>query len=227
MWSVAVLKRPVGCVVLDLDEESPIAHRARVDAPLIEEDIAPLAVLLPVAPAEAQLQPERQILPEDRAAGQYYLFTVVRSSSPQYKQPDELGRQGLWNALGQAYGTAFKDDHVCHGGPLFGKVARELHAASAEEEQRQPHLHAACAFAVRHRWKHVEYVLRQELRVKAIRVGMFLDINIYSYSLAQYLKAYEWATTIMLASITKNVDLQYFTTTERNLMTPNGLLMGR
>lgn len=158
MWSLGQLKRPAGRVVLDLDGSSPPRARPRQQA----AGEAPVALpTLPVAAPETQTS-----LPRDSAAGQYYLFTLVHSGG-HYKHPEELGREGFWAVLKAAYSKAFPDDHVCHGGPLYGKVARELHAASEDEEQRQPHLHAACAFAARHRWKMVESILRTELRVKA------------------------------------------------------------
>jgi hypothetical protein len=124
-------------------------------------------LILPiVAPVPELGDLGRQSLPPVTAAGQYYLFTVVRSAGP-YAQPEDLGRQGLWDALKAAYRKVLMDDHPCHCGPVYGKVARELHAASPDAEQREPHLHAACAFGVRHRWKAVESVLRLEFRVKA------------------------------------------------------------
>ena len=107
----------------------------------------------------------------DRAAGKYYLFSLVASGAALgYRQPDEVGRSGFYDALTQAYGAAFPVGRPCRAGPLFGMVARELHQASPCRYRRDPHLHAACACPGHHRWKALEQYMRQQLRIKAPRL---------------------------------------------------------
>ena len=46
IWNIALLKRPVGEVFIDLEERALLAHGATVDAPLVAE--APTLVVLPL-----------------------------------------------------------------------------------------------------------------------------------------------------------------------------------
>ena len=67
--------------------------------------------------------------------------------------------------------------HPCHGGPAYGVVVRELHAASPVFGRRLPHLHAACAFAAHHRWKLVEEYLRERLQIKVLGSNNAASLN--------------------------------------------------
>ena len=101
-------KAALGQVAVELDVESPSPCRARleerealpVDGDDVQQDVE---LILPiVAPVPELGDLGRQSLPPVTAAGQYYLFTVVRSAGP-YAQPEDLGRQGLWDVLKAAY----------------------------------------------------------------------------------------------------------------------------
>ena len=106
--------------------------------------------------------------PGDRAAGKFYLFTQVSENEarPGRKTPEEVGRQGLYDAIAAAYGAVFAEGHPCHDGPLFGKVVQEGHASSTEPSLQRLHSHAACAFPAEHKWKAVERHLREVQGVK-------------------------------------------------------------
>jgi hypothetical protein len=102
-----------------------------------------------------------------RVAGKFYLFTVPwpKPGRP-WKTPDEIGRQGLHEALVATYSRVFRQPHPCHTGPLYGVVVRELHRLSPVQGLRNPHLHEAAPFPADHRWKAVEQHLRREHRIK-------------------------------------------------------------
>jgi hypothetical protein len=141
------------------------AARAEQEPPEVEDfamHMMPQDVL-PLAPVDGYVELS---MPGDRAQGQYYLFTVVASAGT-YRQPAELGREGLWSVVLGAYQKSFPVHHPCHSGPKYGKVAQELHHNDPDPAARLPHLHAACAFPARHRWKTVERVCREEFNVKA------------------------------------------------------------
>ena len=109
--------------------------------------------------------------PNERAAGSFYLFTQVSEDGPPRsgrKTPEEIGRGGLYLAVHTSYAAAFPQDHPCHSGPLFGKVAQEGHPNSSELTLLRLHNHCACAFAEEHQWRAVERHLRE---VQGVRVG--------------------------------------------------------
>ena len=109
-------------------------------------------------------------LPNLRAAGKFYLWSAVTERGPpRYRTPDEIGREGLYRAIQAAYARAYPAGHALHAGPAFGKVARELHRLSPVHRSRNPHLHAATAFLVEHKWKALERILREEHKIKVPR----------------------------------------------------------
>lgn len=111
----------------------------------------------------------------DKTSSKFYMFTCVRGGDPSWQQPAVLGRLGLWNSIVSAYGAVFPEDHACRNGPLYGKVVLEQHADG------DPHLHAACCFPDRHRWKAVEKHLRTVLKVKAGMKRLVLNSKSNSY----------------------------------------------
>ena len=133
----------------------------------------------------------------NRAASKYYLFTVVAErGDSRYKKPDEIGREGLFNALKAVYAeTSPEDDHALHKGPLYGIVAQDLHSGSNLESNRNANLHGAAAFAAGHSWKTIDPLLRENHQIKMHRMGICIYIYIYqlddvirtSCSLEQYL----------------------------------------
>ena len=94
--------------------------------------------------------------------GRFFLFTMMtmRVLIPDRKNPEDVGRQGLWDAIVAVYQRTFGAGHPCHNGPEFGLVACEVSGSV--------HLHAACQFARDHRWKGVERTLRLEHGIKVI-----------------------------------------------------------
>ena len=135
----------------------------------------PNAVALTAGVAGAQ--PEEDCLVDgvlehvaNKAAGKFYLWSAVTERGPpRYRTPDEIGREGLYRAIQAAYARAYPADHALHAGPAFGKVARELHRLSPVHRSRNPHLHAATAFLVEHKWKALERILREEHKIKVPR----------------------------------------------------------
>ena len=105
----------------------------------------------------------------DRQASRWYLFTQVTEDVPRAgrKTPEEVGREGLYNTIVEAYHHCFPPGDLCHTRPEFGKVVQEGHAASTVEALRKLHNHAACQFPREHKWKKVEKYLRE---VKGIKV---------------------------------------------------------
>ena len=102
--------------------------------------------------------------PAERYAGKFYFFTQVEEDGlrrPGRKTPGEVGREGLWSAIVTAYAAVFPQNHPCHSGPLFGKIAQEGHPTSTEFRLRRLHNHAACAFPADHKWRAVERHLRE------------------------------------------------------------------
>ena len=65
---------------------------------------------------------------------------------PRRKTPAELGRQGFWVAMKEAYAASFPEGHACHTGPAWGKVSQEGHEHSAELRLRRLHNHAIVLF---------------------------------------------------------------------------------
>ena len=83
------------------------------------------------------------------------------------KKPDEVGRQGFYEAIVRTYTYLYPGaDHALHNGPEYGCVARELHCQSPLECRRKAHFHCASAFAVEHKWKAVERYLREKEKIK-------------------------------------------------------------
>ena len=118
----------------------------------------------------------------DRSAGKFYPFTMSAVRPPtQYKRVDDLGRQGLYEAIVAAYAAVFPAMHSCHGGPAYGVVVRELHKTSLIFGQRLHHLHAGCAFVAHHRWKLVEQHLRekQQIKVPGSRKPRVIEFSVY------------------------------------------------
>ena len=134
----------------------------------------------PAAVAAAAPEPPRPAVeeecpvdgPSDHAAAgarsKFYLFTMVCELLGGLRRtPQEVGRQGLWDALVLAYRSAFSAAHPCHNGPAFGCVAQEQHRTSAVRPRREVHLHLAAAVPAEHRWKAVEQCMREVLQSKA------------------------------------------------------------
>ena len=88
----------------------------------------------------------------------------MRVLAPGSKNPEDVGRERLWNAIVAVYLKIFGAEHACHNGPEFGLVAREVSSAV--------HLHAACQLARDHKWKLVEKTLRTEHGVKVFRSSL-------------------------------------------------------
>ena len=101
-------------------------------------------------------------------AGKWYLFTQVSEDIPRpgRKTPEEVGREGLYNAIVDTYHHVFPPGHLCHTGPEFGKVVQEGHPNSTVAALKNLHNHAACQFPEEHRWKSVEKYLREQHGIK-------------------------------------------------------------
>ena len=104
----------------------------------------------------------------ERVASKYYHFTMLEvTGNPGMKKPDDVGRQGFFEAIQRTYAHLYRDEaHPLHNGPAYGCVARELHARSSQEDRRKAHLHSPCAFPVEHKWKAVERHLREVEKIK-------------------------------------------------------------
>ena len=104
-----------------------------------------------------------------RVASKYYHFTLLEvTGDPGMKKPDDVGRQGFFEALQRTYAHLYPDEtHPLHGGPTYGCVARELHARSERACRRKAHFHCPCVFAAEHKWKAVERHLRVVEKLKA------------------------------------------------------------
>ena len=157
---------------IDLDENVSVSANV-ID--LDEDELAPagnpaITASVPVASLAECNVDGVCVHAGDRAAGKYYLFTVVTQHClAQYQRPDDIGREGLFTALKSVYAEAYPDtEHTLHNGPIYGIVARELHANSNVESSRNPHLHCAAAFSSEHRWKTIERLLRQRHDIKVI-----------------------------------------------------------
>ena len=82
-------------------------------------------------PWEAGLNYERnianidvRIIPCNAVSVKTPMFTVPRTDVPGRKQPDETGRQGLYDAVKDTYNHCFPVGHACKAGPSYGMVAR-------------------------------------------------------------------------------------------------------
>lgn len=172
------LKRATAQV--DLNTPSPVRRPATVarvgpgDRDVVPNlpvpAVPPQGVVLPIALAPPPVQ---SVDPEltsaaDRADGRYYLWTVCTNESG-YKQPDAIGREGLYLAIKRAFQHVFPNpEHPCHNGPSYGEVAREGgHPNALTEEEKQVHLHAATESPHKHRWKGLESHLRTHEQIKA------------------------------------------------------------
>ena len=189
MFASSLRKRPLpeslddGTVDLDLDpiafsssaNTAPVAASSSARIDLDEEPmVSAHAVDLDDADsASAQEQcaiDGARVHVGENASGKFYLFTVVTErGTARYKQPDAIGREGFFVALKSVYAEVYPDaEHTLHSGPLYGMVARELHANSNLERSRNPHLHCATAFATDHRWKTIERLLRERHEIKVL-----------------------------------------------------------
>ena len=104
----------------------------------------------------------------EKQASRWYLFTQVTEDEvrPGRKTPEDVGREGLYNALVETYHKVFKPGHLCHVGPDFCKVVQEGHPNSTVDALKNLHNHAACQFPVAHKWKAVEKYLREAKGIK-------------------------------------------------------------
>lgn len=158
-------------------------RRAQVDAQAmdvleVDAPIVPVPAAVPAAPADAndttslECPVDGQLaFPAERSSSKFYMFTQVSElvQRPGRKTPEEVGREGLYNAIGRAYGRVFPEGHACRTGPCYGKVAQEKHQASTDARMQRVHNHAICAFPADHRWKAIERDLRE---VEGIKVGL-------------------------------------------------------
>ena len=92
-------------------------------------------------------------------------------------QPAEVGKIGLYQALGRAFKHVFSNpEDANHNGPEYGKVVQEGGHLTAQSDHEQiPHLHGAAASPRDHRWKAIEIYLRVHEKIKATVSG-FLGI---------------------------------------------------
>ena len=104
------------------------------------------------------------------------------------KKPDDVGRQGFYEAVQRTFSKLYPEGHDLHQGPEFGHVARELHHGSAVVTSQKAHLHGGFQFAAEHRWKRVAHYLRtKEKTVHRQNVAPlcpFLRPTLFSSSLA-------------------------------------------
>ena len=156
-------------VTIDLDDEAtPLLLPGRG-----EDEDAP-APALQATPAPAALQPAECSVdgPCEHAgatvASKLYHFTMLEVvGDASTKKPDEVGRQGFYEAIVRTYTYLYPGaDHALHNGPEYGCVARELHCQSPLECRRRAHFHCASAFAVEHKWKAVERYLWEKEKIK-------------------------------------------------------------
>ena len=82
------------------------------------------------------------------------------------KKPDDVGRQGFYEAVQRTFSKLYPEGHDLHQGPEFGHVARELHHGSAVVTSQKAHLHGGFRFAAEHRWKRVAHYLRTKEKIK-------------------------------------------------------------
>ena len=132
--------------------------------------------LLAAAPAEAagdadavagaETLPEEERPSDGLRRARFYLVTMVWCSVPHYVKPDSITRADFWGLICEAYRAVFPPENENHVGPNLGAVAKELHRNHEVHCMRHSHYHAACEFAVEHRWKQVERYLREHLHIK-------------------------------------------------------------
>ncbi len=143
-----------------LQQEQEEAHKAEAQA-LEQQALEQAAQPREAAVPDPRALDEELRVPGGSTSSKFYMFTVVRGGDVTWRQPETVGKAGLWDAIVFAYASVFPERHPCHAGPIYGKVVLERHANG------DAHLHAACAFPQRHRWKAVELHLREQQKVKA------------------------------------------------------------
>ena len=80
----------------------------------------------------------------------------VRTNNADHKQPDTFTREAFWQHLCRVYKDVFPRPQNGTGSILlFGCVAKERHAASANEAERAEHHHCPCYTQEQHRWSSV------------------------------------------------------------------------
>ena len=94
-------------------------------------------------------------------------WTHVRTNDPEHRQPDQMTREEFWKHLEQVYRDVYPEPANSTGSILlFGGVAKELHAASSQEELRHEHHHAPTYSSKQHLWRKVAEVSLAKYHVK-------------------------------------------------------------
>ena len=106
---------PDDAVDLDADglltlSAAPASSSSRIN--LDEENVTPTVAAIASegsAPSGQECSVDGDcVQAPDRAAGKYYMFTVVTErGEAQYKKPDDIGREGLFTAVTNVYGEAY------------------------------------------------------------------------------------------------------------------------
>ena len=80
-------------------------------------------------------------------------YTHVRTHDEEHRQPDQFSRGEFWEHLCAVYREVYPEPANASGSILlFGAMAKERHAESADEALRAEHHHAPCSrrFAINH-----------------------------------------------------------------------------
>ena len=157
MSSFGSLKRSAAAVSLDLDSPSPQPaqrHQQQQQqqqqqeqqpvfaAVALQPAPEPAAAPQPAPAAAAAPQPVLFSDPElagaaNNVCSKYYLWTVC-SNEAGYKQPAEIGKIGLYQALGRAFKHVFSNpEDANHNGPEYGKVVQEGGHLTAQSDHEK------------------------------------------------------------------------------------------
>ena len=120
-------------------------------------------------------------LSED-AQRQHVHYTHVRTKKAGDKQPGHFTRQGFWEHLVRVYAEVYPEPaNPTSSVLLFGAVAKEHHAASADDALRDEHHHAPTFCSKRHFWHRVAKVSHDKYKVKLHAAAHEGYSTMYSY----------------------------------------------
>ncbi len=120
-------------------------------------------------------------LSED-AQRQHVHYTHVRTKKAGDKQPGHFTRQAIWDHLVRVYAEVCPEPaNPTSSILLFGAVAKEHHAASADDALRDEHHHAPTFCSKRHLWHRVAKVSYDKYKVKLHAAAHEGYSTMYSY----------------------------------------------
>ena len=93
----------------------------------------------------------------DDARRKHMRWVHVRTHDENHRQPSSFTREGFWQHLCRVYKDVYPlaANKETKSILLFGMVAKERHAASAKEQERDEHHHCPCYTSKAHYWKPV------------------------------------------------------------------------